>query len=195
MTKTIGLTGRLVATTVAVVVCCLIWTLITFRLDSNTREAVKDAAAVLGLAGIGLAALTYTGEERERRSNRKLERGKLIMQIMSEFYGSEDHEEIRRALREHEALPRPPNQPNSLRWDEIWLMNFFESLAITLQEELLTPDILNKMLGTPIMEVQYNPVLKELVSSAGSHHSYEGYTEVLFPAISKERSHQSTFRK
>ena len=149
----------------------------------------KDLASVLGLIGLVAAVATYTLNERTRQSNRKLERVKLSIDLMSRFYQPPELEEIRRSLREHKKLTRPPEYPNSLRWDEVWVMNFFESLAISIDEGLLDLKLVNKMVGSPILEVAENPSLLPLVYDATAEqiYSYEGYIRTLYLPICKLR--------
>jgi hypothetical protein len=149
----------------------------------------KDLASVLGLIGLVAAVATYTSSVRARQSNRKLERVKLSIDLMSRFYQPPELEEIRRSLREHKKLTRPPEYPNSLRWDEVWVMNFFESLAISIDEGLLDIKLVNKMFGSPILEVAQNPSLLPLVYDAAAEqiYSYEGYIRALYLPICELR--------
>jgi hypothetical protein len=161
--------------------------------NADLIVVAKDLTSVLGLGGLVIAAATFISSERARReseqANRGLERVKLSIDLMSRFYGSQELEEIRRALREHKPLARPAENPRSLRWDEVWVMNFFETLAICVNEGLLDIKLVNKMFGSPILEVAVNPSLRQLVydEEAERVHSYEGYIRVLYLPICKIR--------
>jgi hypothetical protein len=168
--------------------------------NADLIVVAKDLTSVLGLSGLVIVAATFISSERARREreqeneqarqeNRKLERVRLSTDLMSRFYGPQELEKIRRALREHEPLRRSAGHPFSLRWDEVWVMNFFETLAICVEEGLLDIKLVDKMFGSPILEVAVNPSLRQLVydEEAEEVYSYEGYIRTLYLPICKIR--------
>jgi hypothetical protein len=160
--------------------------------NADLVTVAKDLATALGLAGAVVAAFAYVTAERQRQGTRTLERVKLTVDLMARFYEPSDLEEIRRSLREHTELSRPANHPRSLRWDEVWVMNFFEALAISVDEGFLDIALVNKMLGSPIVEVGVNPNLRPLVynEKARRIYSYERFCTVLYEPICRLRGHE-----
>ena len=149
-----------------------------FASYAEALSAGRDLASIVGLMTIIFAAITYISGEHDKKQQRALERVKLTIDLMSRFYGPQDLEDVRRALREHTALESPAEFPHSLRWDEVWVMNYFETLAIAVDEGLLDIQLVNKMVGSPILEVMANPRMSRLVKDGDVTHSYEGYAKL-----------------
>ena len=180
-------------------VVCLLFVVSVFTVgDVYTRyeqpiSVAKDLASIAGLAGIIIAAATFFAGERGRRSNRALERVKLTVDLMSRFYWPEELEEIRRALRQWDKirLPPPKEFPDSMRWDTVWVLNFVETLAIAVDEGLLDVEIVDKMLGSPILEIMKHQDTQCYVLDKNQHiYSYEGYAK-LHRAIQDIRARKS----
>jgi hypothetical protein len=149
--------------------------------------AARDAIACLGILTGILAAVQFVTTERERAAKlviegKKIEmetkkidyeRTRLALELMFQFYEDERLEEVRRALRDRTSLQR---STGSLRYDEVRVMNFFEAVAIAVQEGCLNPSLVERMLGSPMTEVKVNPTMKCLLNH---RFSYEAFQDLL----------------
>ena len=70
-------------------------------------------------------------------------------------------------------------------------MNYFEAIAIAVQQGSLDVDLVNKMLGKPMTEVQDHPEMKRFVGNRGDDtYDYEVFAGFLLPKIRKLRGRQ-----
>ena len=143
-------------------------------------RALAYVGATFGALSVIFAVISYFATEKDRAYNRSLERAKLTIDLMSQFYEPEWLEEIRRSLRDGTPFTREPIEGSedefSLRRDEVWVMNFFETISILVDEGVLSPELVERMLGSPILEVRTNPSTRGLIEE---RFSYEGYKQLV----------------
>lgn len=150
-------------------------------------QGVASVVSIFGILALILALLEYSTSEKERRRVRAFEEVKMSMEFMSKFYDTPELAEIRTALRDKTPYKRPPSATpgyDSLRDDEVRVMNFFETIAIAVQAGCLDIALVDRMLGSPIGEIQSHPTMSTLLKDP--KFSYEGFTEVLVPRLKED---------
>jgi hypothetical protein len=129
--------------------------------------------SVFAVFGVIVAFLEY-------RRKIAFERADMAIQFMLRFYENDKLDDFRKALRDQDEEYSARTNDNSMKNEVVLAMNFFEALAIAVEQGCFDLQLVDKMLGAVICELGDHKIGKEL-KEAG--YSYEVFYGVLLPQI------------
>ncbi len=142
--------------------------------NKDAFAAAASLVSILGVLSIVVALWSFIGQQRETKRSRAFERTKLSLELMSQYYNDPEFDELRHRLWARKAGER--TQANLLTRGEIRLLNYFEALALAVDQRVLDAHLVSRMLGSPLRQLAENPFLGPYVNNP--KHSYEGIREL-----------------
>lgn len=142
--------------------------------NKDALAAAASLVSIFGIFSIIIALWSFIGQQLETKRARAFERTKLSLELMSRYYDDPEFDELR-----HRLWARKPGeraQPNLLTRGEIRLLNYFEGLALAVDQQILDAHLVSRMLGAPLRQLAENPFFGPYVSNP--RHSYEGIKDL-----------------
>jgi hypothetical protein len=162
------------------VIIVLLLVLQQFAPSITSRLAtLSNIAGVATLLAVILAFFEY-------RRQLVFDRTERAVEFMLQFYNNDRLDLFRKSMRNwDDTFSAFENDSEGSLKDMVVLgMNYLEALAIAVHEGVFHPALVERMLGTVIMEVANHPMSNEL---RNKRFSYENFYELLVPKIEAER--------
>ena len=138
----------------------------------DALNAASSIVSIMGVLTVLIGIWSFIGQQRETKRRSALERTNLSLGLMARYYDDPEFDELRHRLWSRSAGDRADG--NQLTRGEIRLLNYFEALALAVDQHVLDPYVVGRMLGSPLRQLAENPFLGPYVA----RHSYEGIREL-----------------